>query len=153
MKVGGNLMALRVLFNRQLDPIPRKGLVLEGIAPAGGPPPGTPKLLSGEEPVVGAFITEQSLTSFAGATGAISVIWGTLRALVPGLGQNQTLSLWLGFGVSLGIGLLIYWINITDPQTTPTPRQKAIGFAIAILNSLVLFMASFGATTLVAGNR
>lgn len=141
-------MSLSALFNRQLDrPDTRGGL--ESLTTADGAPGGQPPAPA-EPPVVGAFITEQSLTSFAGATGAISVIWGTLKALVPAVTQAPAISLWIGFGISIVVGMLIYWINITDPQTKPTPRQKAIGFGIAVLNSLVLFMASFGATTLVA---
>lgn len=141
-------MSLSALFNRQLDR-PGAGGDLEGLAPAGGAPNGQPPAPA-EPPVVGAFITEQSLTSFAGATGAISVIWGTIKVLMPAIALNTTLSMWIGFGISVAVGMLIFSINITDPQTQPTPRQKAIGFGIAVLNSLVLFMASFGATTLVA---
>lgn len=97
-----------------------------------------------EKPVTGAFITAESLTSFAGATGAISVIWSTVSLLAPGASAYST---WIGFAISVLVGLVIYWINISDPAAPLSGRQKGIGLIIAILNTLVLFTASFGVTT------
>jgi len=88
---------------------------------------------------VGAFITVQTLVSFTGATGAISLLWSAIKALgvVP-----AAWSVYVGLFLSLLIGTFIYYINISDPNTQHTGRDKAIGSVIAFLNSLVLFNAT-----------
>ncbi|WP_158807410.1 hypothetical protein [Beijerinckia sp. L45] len=88
---------------------------------------------------VGAFITPQTLVSFTGATGAISLLWSALKtlALIPD-GWNCYIGLLLSFVV----GRLIYYINITGSNTTMSRRDKIIGFVIAVLNIFVLFNAT-----------
>lgn len=129
-------MDIHRMFNRTLD---QKDLQLDRLV-APGRDAGAP---DGETPVTGAFITAESLTSFAGATGAISVIWSTVTLLVPGASVFST---WIGFAISVVVGMIIYWINITDPQAPLSDRQKKIGLVVAVLNTLVLFTASFGVT-------
>lgn len=121
-------MDITRLFNRSLDDVER----VPGPRPAGakGGPPETP---------VGQFITTQSLVTFPGATAAISLVWFALGELI---GIAPPDSKWLGFVISAGIALVIYWINITDDDAKPTPRQKRVGFVIACFNALVLFAAS-----------
>jgi hypothetical protein len=88
---------------------------------------------------VGAFITVQSLVSFTGATGAIGLIWSAIKSLnfVP-----MTWNIYVGMLLSLLIGMLIYYINVSDPNSQHTRRDKVIGLFIALLNTLVLFNAT-----------
>jgi hypothetical protein len=119
------------LFNRT----PTKKLL--GAVPAGGAG-GT-----GESPV-GGFITKESFVTFSGATGVISLIWGFANHVVK---PSASVKEYIGIGICAVVGLLIYIINITDPNTPPSKRDMLIGFFIALVNTIVLYMASFGLTT------
>lgn len=159
-------MSIRDLFNRSVDRSSGSVIEIEGLSEilskgdletltraeiktltdaAGGTRGGKDE---GEGPVTGAFITAQSLTSFAGATGAISVIWSAFTILLPSARDYST---WIGFLISVLIGMTIYWLNVTDPKAPLTARQKQVGFIIACLNTLVLFTASFGISKAAAG--
>jgi hypothetical protein len=88
---------------------------------------------------VGAFITVQTLVSFSGATGAIGLLWSAIKALdvVP-----AAWDIYLGMALSFVIGMLIYYINISDPSAAQGRRDRIIGLVIAVLNTLVLFNAT-----------
>lgn len=108
----------------------------------GAPPPSEP---------IGQFITPQSLTSFAGATGAISLIWAFVSGIVPQIAQSPWMSNVVGFLISALIGMMIYWINTSDPAAPAmSARDRRIAVVIAALNTLVLYSASFGAHRLIA---
>jgi hypothetical protein len=94
---------------------------------------------------VGTFITPQSLVSFPGATAAISLIWGVINRVAAPAPTARNL---IGLAICFVVGMVIYWINITDPAVPATPREKQIGFVIALLNICMLFSASFGAQEL-----
>jgi hypothetical protein len=114
-----------------------------GPRPIGQPQDAKPPVEdTGEQATVGAFITPQSLVSFTGATGAISIIWGTIGAFLT---VDAVVERALGLAISLIVGFFIYWINVSDPQAVMSGRDKKIAIGIAFLNSLVLFVASFGA--------
>jgi hypothetical protein len=93
------------------------------------------------EEAVGVFVTAQSLVSFTGATAVINTIWGTIGmfAQLEGAVRNLT-----GLIISLVVGASIYLINVTDPQANMTRRDRTIAAGIALINSLLLFIASFG---------
>jgi hypothetical protein len=88
---------------------------------------------------VGAFVTVQSLVSFSGATGAIGLLWSAIKALdvVPAAWDT-----YLGMALSFVIGMLIYYINISDANAPQGRRDRIISFVIAVLNTLVLFNAT-----------
>jgi hypothetical protein len=67
------------------------------------------------------------------------VLWSGIKALnfVP-----PSMTIYVGLFLSLIIGMFIYYINISDPSTQYTRRDKIIGFFIALLNTLVLFNAT-----------
>lgn len=127
------------LFNRRPDPAPA---TKTGPTPAGAPAP----VPGGAPPVspspVGAFITKESPITFPGATAAITLVWGFVNRFTTPTGRTADL---IGLVICGLVGLFLYVINITDPTAPPSAREKAIGFVIAIFNTIVLFMASFGA--------
>jgi hypothetical protein len=132
------MASLYWLFNRQRDhTAPTKKIT--GATPAGSPPGGggTPP-----QAPVGGFITKESLVSFPGATLVISLIWGFINHFVSTTGTTRDV---IGAVICFAVGMFMYWINITDPAAPATPREKKIGFVVALLNTIVLFMASFGA--------
>lgn len=146
-------MDIYSLFNRPRDrdaQVQRKGMTISpkaaGEDGGGEPPP------AGPQAPVGQFITVQSLTTFTGATGAISLIWGFVANLVPGLQTNELARNWVGFAIAAAVGVLIYWINTTDPAAPATPSQKRIGVVVAALNTLVLYSASFGTQRMLSGS-
>jgi hypothetical protein len=103
--------------------------------------------VDGRTQSVGAFITVQSLVSFTGATGVITALWSAIKALgIPSelniAGHTLELNIYVGFILSLTIGMVIYYINVTDPKTQYDKRDKIIGLFIAIFNTVVLFNAS-----------
>ena len=89
---------------------------------------------------VSAFITPQSLVSFPIASLVVRLLWSVADKLVPGALANN----WVGLGIALVIGLLVYLLSISDGTLAMTRKQKAIGIAIATINSLVLFAAAAG---------
>jgi hypothetical protein len=108
----------------------------EGGAP---PPAGGGGGGGAKDGTVGAFITVQSLVSFSGATAVIGGIWAAIKSLVAVPAGS---SIYIGLVLSLIVGLVIYYINISDPASQHDRRDKIIGFIIAILNTVVLFNAT-----------
>jgi hypothetical protein len=91
----------------------------------------------------GVFITPQSIVTFPVASFVVGLIWKVIGAVVPSLAT----ALWIPLIVGLAIALLIYWISISDPASTATPRDKQIGLFVAIINGLYLFAATAGIVT------
>jgi len=85
-----------------------------------------------------AFVTPQSLATFSGLTAAITGIWAGLEA-VFGLGHH----LWLGFIISLGVGLVLLLDDLRDPQRAATPRT-GLRVLIAVVNAFFIFNAAAG---------
>lgn len=65
----------------------------------------------GTEPRQGAFVTLQSPTSFAGATGVVGLLWRTIAAVWPGWGQSVSAA----FCCATLVGASLYVISETDP--------------------------------------
>jgi hypothetical protein len=136
-------MSIYSLFNiRATAPSASGGRAMPELAGSDG-------TTSPSEPI-GQFITPQSLTSFAGATGAISLIWAFVSGIVPQIAQSPWMSNVVGFLISALIGTMIYWINTSDPAAPAmSTRDRQIAVVIAALNTLVLYSASFGAHRLI----
>jgi hypothetical protein len=85
---------------------------------------------------IGAFTSPQSFASFTGATAVISVVWQTIKsfATIP-----PPLNLYIIFFASVIVSLLIYWINISAPNSV---GDKRIAFVMALFNSLFLYCAT-----------
>lgn len=93
----------------------------------------------------GVFVTPQSLTSFAGASFAVTAATQVCYRLVPLFAGN----LWVPFICALLVGTIVFMINELDPQKTPKSRREwFIGVAVAFINSIVLFDAAIGAGAL-----
>lgn len=89
----------------------------------------------------GVFVTPQSLASFAGATGVVTLIWKALGMLQPQWGQAPVVALLISFVIAA----IIYLINESDPAApTPTPKQRLISISVAVVNSFVIFSAAVG---------
>ncbi|MEQ8584607.1 MAG: hypothetical protein RLO01_05720 [Thalassobaculaceae bacterium] len=100
--------------------------------------------------VTPAFITPQSLLSFTGASAAAWGSWAVVSLLAD---KNPQDLLIVGYVIALLISLLIWLINITDPDLPagkPNKREAIIGLGIAFLNSGQIFMASYGAASVTA---
>lgn len=137
-------MKIYQLFNIPVGPATSSGRAEGAGAHAAAEEEGD---AGGSPGTVGAFITPQSLVSFTGATGAISIIWATVQSFAT---LSPPYDKAVGLAIALLVGIFIYWMNISDPNTTLTSREKQMAFVIAVLNSLVLFVASFGAQTAIA---
>jgi hypothetical protein len=86
---------------------------------------------------VGVFTSPQSLTTFGGASAAVTVVWNVLGNVFPTWGTQK----WLLLVISLFVGIVIYAISI-KPGTTR--KDLGIGFAVALINSFVLAAAALG---------
>lgn len=96
----------------------------------------------------GAFVTPQSLTTFAGASGVVGLLWRTLSAIAPGWGGSVVAA----FACALLVGAVLFAISETDPQRGPLAvRDYLVDGFVALVNVLVLFSAAVGATQIVAG--
>lgn len=95
------------------------------------------------------FITRESIVTFGGITAASYGGW-TVFALLAGSKADQMI--WVGYLVSLAISLFVCWQAVADPRlnvpNTPTclnPFDKQVAFALAVLNSFQIFLATLGA--------
>lgn len=92
----------------------------------------------------GAFVTTQSLVSFAGATSTVAVLANVVQQLKPA---------WSGPGLiavlSVLVGVTIYLISETDPlRRAAGVRDRIIAAVIALVNTCVIFSAAVGANAL-----
>lgn len=113
--------------------------------PGGGGDPGAG---AGDPGAVrqGTFVTPQSLTSFAGASGAVLLMWRGLGAIRPGWGSSGGVA----FVCALIIGTVVFAISETDPKRGPmTSRDYFVDGVVALLNVLVLFSAAVGGTQMI----
>jgi len=123
-------MAFRDLFVVTVGNRPRKPLKGQAVAAAAAP--------SGQ---VGVFITPQSLASFPVASSVVVVIWSLFKSLFPTWGASKLVPLVASFLV----GLLVFLINISDPQAAPKGAKAwLLGIAIAAVNCLFLASAALG---------
>lgn len=124
-------MRLQTLVNPAVQP---HRVSLSG----GGPGQAAP---SGPMPATtSAFITPQTLVSFPVASLVVRLLWAVADKLVAGAGQNN----WVGLGIALIVGLLVYTLSVSDNKLAMTGTQKRLGVVVAILNAFVLFAAAAG---------
>jgi hypothetical protein len=135
------------LFNRARDRRPYASTletpITPGPSPAGGGParggPAAPDDAAGSPQPLGQFITPQSLVTFPGATGVIYVLKQAVFLLVP---AAVAIEIWIGFVLSVLVGLGIFYMNVTDPAAPVKGREFGISAIIAGLNTVVLFVAT-----------
>jgi hypothetical protein len=86
---------------------------------------------------VGAFTSPQSFASFTGATTVISVVWQTIKsfATIP----PPPLNLYIILLTSVIVSLVIYWINVSAPNSV---GDKRLALVMALFNSLFLYCAT-----------
>ena len=82
----------------------------------------------------------QSALTFAGAPAAVTIVVKVLGAAVPGLGESKALLV----GLSLLVGLVIYWSTAATGRTT---KDKVLGVFFALLNSFAIAAAALGIET------
>jgi hypothetical protein len=101
--------------------------------------------LSSTPPNVGTFSTVQSLFSFSGATGGITLVSQVIPKVVLGY---PTLPFLCGIA-----GLLIWLFNITDSRVSPRPTKWDMFFAFwwAVVNSIQLYLACLGLRVTIVG--
>ncbi len=103
--------------------------------------PGAPTPTGAEQPTTFAsFITPQSIVSFPLASGVVAGLWKLVQVFFPEFGASP----WAVLIIAMAIGMLIYFISISDSRLRMTRRDKIIAFFIGLLNSLYLLMAALG---------
>ncbi len=103
-------------------------------APPAGASAGTAPV---ELPASPVFLTPQSLITFPGAALAINVVWNAVAVV----NRNGATAALVPMVVALLIGGLIYWMSLGDKMTQ---KDRAIGLAIAVVNSLWLGLNALG---------
>jgi hypothetical protein len=94
---------------------------------------------SAEQPIAGAFVDPGVLRSFPGA----SLVATALSALTQKLLHSNTD--WIPFSVGVGIGLVILFLNLTEPEAVPRGWQAVTrAVIIGILNALLLSSSVLG---------
>lgn len=113
------------------------------VGGGGGRPPGGGGLAPSAERQ-GAFVTPQSLTTFAGASTAVTLLWKISGLLHTGWDKSHRVALLC----ALVIGAVLYFISESDPNRGPIInwRDYAIDGVVALINTLVLFTAAIGVT-------
>lgn len=113
--------------------------------PAIRPPAGGGQPASAPVERQGTFVTPQSLTSFAGASLVITVIWKILLGSIdPAWRESRVAALIC----AIVVGAVIFVINETDPDAGErNARTVAIDGFVAFVNALILFSTAVGATT------
>jgi len=86
---------------------------------------------------VGVFITPQSIMTFPVASGAVFATWKVFGTIFPAIATNKAFPL----ATSFLIGGVIFYGSLTPKMTN---RDKAIGFLVALLNSVYLTASVFG---------
>src|SRR5205814_1302113 len=88
------------------------------------------------------FITPASLVTFAGATFAIKIVLQVIKKLWD-LKLTEHELLWITFGVSVAVGVVVVYLTLTVPGARPTTRPQWVGaLTVAALNTLYLFLAA-----------
>lgn len=105
-------------------------------------PEGTTPADASTSKTLGAFVTPQTFVSFSVATGVISGTFNALKSLVPAVEFWKAWGNPSLFGISLLVGFLIYWINISDKDARYSLSDKIIGAVMAFFNTIVLYNAS-----------
>ncbi len=110
---------------------------------------GEPRAISDEgETGKGAFITPQSLVTFPVATLVVGLVWKSIEALVPEYVGN----LWVPFLLSLAIGMFVYLVAVTEPNSNQTKREKIIGAFVALINVFYIFASATGIATAITSS-
>src|SRR4051812_19489894 len=104
---------VRSLFNVGTRPAGTRAL-----APGGGGAP------NGQNDVrQGAFVTVQTLTSFAGASGVVALLWKVAALVRPAWNHNTNVAL----VCAIVVGAMLFVISESDPARGPlTPRDWLI---------------------------
>ncbi|MEP5758695.1 MAG: hypothetical protein ABJ327_05150 [Litoreibacter sp.] len=99
-----------------------------------------PAALDNDEGTKATFLTPQTLITFPGATAAIVIVWQSVEALLPKLQD----SIWVPFVISAVVGLFIFIIGVSDPDSKMSKRDITIGFLVSIINVFYLFGSATG---------
>ena len=83
----------------------------------------------------------QATLTFAGAPATVTIVVKVLSIAFPSLSNNSQP---LMVGLSLLVGLLIYWGTAPSGQTT---KAKILGVVFALINSFVIAAATLGIDT------
>jgi hypothetical protein len=95
----------------------------------------------------GAFITPQTLTSFAGASTVIGVATRVFIALVPGADGRI-----VGAIAASLVGIIVFVINVSDPEAQPSTWQKWFqAVVVGAVNTLYLVAVTLGVFEAIAG--
>jgi len=97
---------------------------------------GEPVAAAAQEPVGGAFVDDAALRSFPGATLVASCISGLVDKLT-GLTSD-----WVPAACGFAVGLVILYLNFTDPKAPPAHRGRA--FIIGLINALLVACSVLG---------
>jgi hypothetical protein len=81
--------------------------------------------------------TPQSALTFAGAPAIVTIVVKVLGEAVPAWSQSKLLLV----GLSLGVGLVIYW---STAATGLTIKDKVLGVVLALINSFAIAAAALG---------
>jgi hypothetical protein len=101
-----------------------------------------------DENATGAFVTPQSLTSFAVATSASALITRVILTLFPT--SNQVL---IPAIVAFLIGVIIFYINVSDKSARPKDtRSWIISIIVGLINSIYLVAVAIGVFKAIAGS-
>jgi len=132
-------MPFRTLFSHSVPYIRTVAVPAEkGAAEAAGAGATREEVATG---TVGSLVSPDSLATFAGGSAAITVIWGGIERL-----SAWSHSLWVGAIISLVIGALLLWSDLSDPARTPRPTVP-MRILAAIVNTFILWNAAAGALT------
>jgi hypothetical protein len=82
----------------------------------------------------------QSALTFAGAPAIVTIVAKVLGVAVPALAESKLLLL----GLSLLVGLVLYWSTAATEQTT---KNKILGVVLALINSFAIAAAALGIDT------
>lgn len=111
-----------------------------------GPPiqPRGRAIPAGAQEATGAFITPQTLTTFPGATAAVSIISHVVAQFITKYDFNTVTSF-----IAILVGIIILIINVSDPRLKPRgSRAWIIALTVGFINACCLVVAALGVKAL-----
>ena len=116
-----------------------------GVAKANPTSAATDELAADDQAKSSAFLTVQSFTNFAAATGAITTAWLALKVANKDMFE----------GAWVPLTLSVLWLVVSLVASAQAAEEKKVSFWVSSLflgfmNSLTLFAAVVGASTAVS---
>ena len=97
----------------------------------------------------GAFITPQTLTSFAGASSIVGIATRVVTVFLPDVNGQNVAAI-----AAVIMGVVVFIINVTDDDAKPTNKRGwFIASVVGLINTVYLVAVAVGVFEAIAGTN